>query len=156
VPYRVLAIELCSRGFDIWQNYVDAKEMLRSLFVLATNAKKESISSQNVGPHARTAVLHIVTHNTSLFMTTLSLDILHPRDLEHRKSVMQLVAFLIRKVSAVLVYNSGAWLNFHNRNHLSSTRICLVWLKLWSNRWTQARHRIAMLCSMQPQRFWGM
>jgi len=56
VPYRVLAIELCSRGFDIWQNYVDAKEMLRSLFVLATNAKKESISSQNVGPHARTAV----------------------------------------------------------------------------------------------------
>jgi hypothetical protein len=35
-------------------------------------------------------------------MTTLSLDILHPHSLEHRKSVMQLVAFLIRKVGLIL------------------------------------------------------
>jgi hypothetical protein len=73
-------------------------EMLRSLFNLATSTKKESISAQNVGPQARQAVLHIVTANTGIFMTTLSLDILHPQSLEHRKSVMQLVAFLIRKV----------------------------------------------------------
>ena len=96
---KALAIDLCCRGFSIWQHYVDSMEMLRSLFSLATSTKKESISAQNVGPQARQAVLHVVTTETGIFMTTLSLDILHPHSLEHRKSVMQLVAFLIRKVS---------------------------------------------------------
>jgi hypothetical protein len=81
-------------------------EMLRSLFGLSTSTKKESISAQNVGPQARQAVLHIVTDNTGIFMTTLSLDILHPQSLEHRKSVMQLVAFLIRKVGNLLIHLS--------------------------------------------------
>ena len=98
MPCKALAIDLCCRGFSIWQHYVDSMEMLRSLFSLATSTKKESISAQNVGPQARQAVLHIVTTDTGIFMTTLSLDILHPHSLEHRKSVMQLVAFLIRKV----------------------------------------------------------
>jgi WD repeat-containing protein 7 len=96
--YRVLAIDLCSRGYHIWQHYVDAMEMLRALFVLATSSRKESISTENVGPQARLAVLQIAASNTPLFMTTLGLDILHPRSVEHRKSTMQLVAFLIRKV----------------------------------------------------------
>ncbi|KAI0265617.1 hypothetical protein BC834DRAFT_824867 [Gloeopeniophorella convolvens] len=99
---KALAIDLCSRGFDVWQHYIDAMEMLRCLFSLAASVKKESISAQNVGPQARQAVLHIVSHNTALFMTTLSLDILHPQSLEHRKSVMQLVAFLIRKKPLVI------------------------------------------------------
>jgi hypothetical protein len=77
--------------------------MIRSLFNLATSTKKEGISAQNIGPQARQAVLHIVTENTGVFMTTLSLDILHPQSLEHRKSVMQLVAFLIRKVGYFLI-----------------------------------------------------
>ncbi|KAI9435906.1 hypothetical protein F5148DRAFT_30594 [Russula earlei] len=68
--------------------------MLRNPFNLATSTKKESISAQNVGPQARQVILHIVTDNTGIFMTTLSLDILHPQSLEHRK---QLAAFLIRK-----------------------------------------------------------
>jgi WD repeat-containing protein 7 len=98
VSCKALAIDLCSRGFNVWQHYIDSMEMLRNLFDLATNTKKESISAQNVGPQARQAVLHIVADNTGVFMTTLSLDILHPQSLEHRKSVMQVVAFLIRKV----------------------------------------------------------
>lgn len=103
---KALAIDLCSRGFGVWQHYIDSMEMLRSLFSLATSTKKESISAQNVGPQARQAVLHIVTDNTGIFMTTLSLDILHPQSLDHRKSVMQLVAFLIRKVGDVLIFRS--------------------------------------------------
>ena len=95
---KALAIDLCSRGFAVWQHYIDAMEMLRSLFNLATSSKKESITAQNIGPQARQAVLQVVTNNTGLFMTTLSLDILHPQSLEHRKSVLQLVAFLTRKV----------------------------------------------------------
>ena len=96
--HRALAIDLCSRGFQIWQQHVDAVQMLRSLFTLATTSKKESISVQNVGQQARSAILHIASTNTPLFMTTLSMDILHPQTLQHRKSVLQLVIFLIRKV----------------------------------------------------------
>jgi WD repeat-containing protein 7 len=96
--YQCLAIDLCSRGFDIWQHYVDAMEILRALFTLATSSRKDSISSQNAGPQARLAVLQIASSNTALFMTTLGLDILHPRTVEHRKAVMQIFAFLIRKV----------------------------------------------------------
>ncbi|KAL7279647.1 hypothetical protein ACG7TL_006053 [Trametes sanguinea] len=104
-PYRSLAIDLCSRGFQIWQQYVDAVEMLRALFTLATTSKKEAISVPNIGVQARSAVLQIAAGNTPLFMTTLVLDILHPRSVQHRKSVMQLVIFLIRKKPLVLYSN---------------------------------------------------
>ncbi|KAJ7068988.1 hypothetical protein B0H15DRAFT_138368 [Mycena belliarum] len=103
--YRVLAIDLCSRGFHIWQHYIDAMEILRALFNLATSSRKETISAQNAGPQARLAVLQIASNNTALFMTTLALDILNPLGVDHRKSVMQIVAFLIRKRPLVLYPN---------------------------------------------------
>ncbi|KAJ7196115.1 hypothetical protein GGX14DRAFT_700624 [Mycena pura] len=103
--YRVLAIDLCSRGFHIWQHYIDAMEILRALFTLATSSRKETITAQNAGPQARLAVLQIASNNTALFMTTLALDILNPVGVEHRKSVMQIVAFLIRKRPLVLQPN---------------------------------------------------
>jgi len=96
--YRVLAIDLCSRGFPVWQHYVDAMDILRALFTLATNSSKQAITAQNVGAQARLAVLQIASSSTPVFMATLGLDILNPQSVEHRKSVMQLVAFLIRKV----------------------------------------------------------
>ncbi|KAF8627389.1 hypothetical protein AX17_006204 [Amanita inopinata Kibby_2008] len=100
--YRALAIDLCSRGFHVWQHYIDAMEILRSLFTLATNSRKDSISVQNVAAQARSAVLHIASNNTPLFMTTLGLDVLNPPNVEHRRSVLQIVAFLIRKRPLVL------------------------------------------------------
>lgn len=96
--HRVLAVDLCSRGFHIWQHYIDAMEILRALFTLSTTSRKEAISTQNIGTQARLAVLQIATANTALFMTTLGLDILTPPNLEHRRTVLQIVAFLIRKV----------------------------------------------------------
>lgn len=133
VSCKALAIDLCSRGFSVWQHYLDSMEMLRSLFNLATSMKKESISAQNVGPQARQAVLHIVTDHTGIFMTTLSLDILHPQSLEHRKSVMQLMAFLIRKVGYVFfsVSNQNLLIYFFLRNLLSSFPISQNLWKRW-------------------------
>ncbi|KAI0823988.1 WD40 repeat-like protein [Trametes gibbosa] len=104
-PHRSLAIDLCSRGFQVWQQYVDAVEMLRALFTLATTTKKEAIAVPHIGMQARAAVLQIAAGNTPLFMTTLVLDILNPRNVQHRKSVMQLVVFLIRKKPLVLYGN---------------------------------------------------
>ena len=96
--HRVLAIDLCSKGFHVWQNYIDTMEILRALFSLATGVRKETISVQNIGAQARLAVLTIATQNTPLFMSTLCLDVLNPPSLEHRRSVLQIIAFLIRKV----------------------------------------------------------
>src|SRR5882757_1027200 len=95
---RILAIEFCSRGFNTWQSYVDVTELLRSLFTLATHTKKDGITTLNVGAAARSAVLQIASNNTPLVMTTLSMDILHVTDVQQRKSLMQMLAFLIRKV----------------------------------------------------------
>ena len=96
---KILAIDLCSRGFDIWHSYVDVMELLRSLFTLATHTKKDGITTLNVGAAARSAVLQIASNNTPLVMTTLSMDILHVTDVQQRKSLMQMLAFLIRKVT---------------------------------------------------------
>ncbi|KIL67749.1 hypothetical protein M378DRAFT_73182 [Amanita muscaria Koide BX008] len=103
--YRALAVDLCSRGFHVWQHYIDAMEILRSLFNLATTSKKDIIDVQNIGAQARSAVLNIASSNTPLFMTTLGLDILNPPSLEHRRAVLQIVAFLIRKRPLVLHSN---------------------------------------------------
>lgn len=96
--YRILAVDLCSRGFNVWQHYIDAMDILRSLFDLATSVRKDSISVQNIGTQARLAVLSIASNNMPLFMGTLCLDILSPPTVEHQRSVLQILAFLIRKV----------------------------------------------------------
>ena len=96
--YRALAIDLCSRGFHVWQHYVDAMQVLRSLFDLATSTKKDSISTQNVGAQARLAVLNIASSNMAYLMSTVCLDILNPPTVEHRRSVLQVLAFLMKKV----------------------------------------------------------
>ena len=127
--YRVLGIDLCSRGFNVWQHYVDSMEILRSLFDLATNSRKDSISIQNVGSQARLAVLSIASNNMPLFMGTLCLDILTPPTVEHRRSVMQILAFLIKKV--VFFFSSSEYFQSHlfdsdltscNRTYLDSWR----------------------------------
>ena len=107
--YRVLGIDLCSRGFNVWQHYIDSMEILRSLFDLATNARKDSISIQNVGAQARLAVLSIASNNMPLFMGTLCLDILTPPTVEHRRSVMQILAFLIKKVLFLIFRIFSIW-----------------------------------------------
>jgi hypothetical protein len=50
--------------------------------------------AEPIGHMTSQAILHVVTTDTGIFMTTLSLDTLHPHSLEYRKSVMQLVACL--------------------------------------------------------------
>jgi hypothetical protein len=72
-------------------------EILRALFTLATTVRKESITPQNLSAQARLAVVNIATNHTPLFMSTLCLDVLSPPTLDHRRAVMQIIAFLIRK-----------------------------------------------------------
>ncbi|KAG8734075.1 hypothetical protein FRC10_011973 [Ceratobasidium sp. 414] len=98
---RILSIELCSRGFQVWQHHVDAMEMLRALSGFAV----ASPGGSKGGKEARAAILQIAASSTPLFMTTLSLDITQPKTVEHRRATMQLVAFIIRKKPLVLYPN---------------------------------------------------
>ncbi|KAF9561801.1 hypothetical protein CPC08DRAFT_688535 [Agrocybe pediades] len=100
--HRILAIDLCSRGFTVWQNYIDAMEILRSLFDLAATVKKDSISVQNISAQARLAILSIASSSMPIFLGTLCLDILTPPNMEHQRSVLHVLAFLIRKRPHIL------------------------------------------------------
>lgn len=102
---RMVGVDLCARGFPIWEQHVDALAMLRALFNLAASSRKDNISIHNVGQQARQAVLQIASTSTTLFMATLTFDILNPDSVEHRKVLMQLLALLIRK-RPLLLYTS--------------------------------------------------
>ncbi len=99
-PNRVVAIDLCSRGFHIWRVYINSMELLRSLSRLAvgTSAQKEDADLRNLVQLARTGVLRIAKTNTPLFISTISLDIMDTNSIEHRGSTMQLIAYIIRRV----------------------------------------------------------
>lgn len=102
-PHRIVSVDLGSRGFHIWQNYVSAMELLRALFRLAsgygvgTTSPAERENARVVAQHARTGVMHIAANDTPLFVSTISLDIMDATSVVHRNSTMQLIAFIIRK-----------------------------------------------------------
>ncbi len=98
---QAIALELCHLGFDIWQNYVDAMELARTLFALATAPDAPS----DLTSRARQATLQIANANTPLFMTTLSHDILHARSPAHANATMRLVAFMVRRQPTLLFPN---------------------------------------------------
>ncbi|GAK62187.1 uncharacterized protein PAN0_001c0385 [Moesziomyces antarcticus] len=100
-----VAVELCRRGFSMWQHYFDATEVVRALFALSTSTSASSSGESELRSLARSATLQIAAENTPLFMTTLSLDILHARSAAHCAATMRLVAFMVRKRPAVLVAN---------------------------------------------------
>lgn len=105
-PYRSLAVDLCSTGFQIWQHYIDAMEILRSLFRLAT--QKPSFGQlTTLASQARNSTLHIASTNTPLFMATLAFDILNATSPAQRNATMKLVAFMAKRRPLVL-YSSLA------------------------------------------------
>lgn len=100
------AILLCDRGFTIFQHYFDAMEIVRSLFSLSTSKQdsRQDVTAENRNL-ARRATLRIAEDNTPLFMTTLSLDILHAQSPAHCNATMRLVALMVRKKPLILYPN---------------------------------------------------
>ena len=95
-----IAAELCSLGFENWQGSVDAVELMRVLFNLASGrGEKTSADLRNL---ARLATLHVATVNKALFMSTLSFDILNAQSALQRTSTMRLLGFMVRKKPLVL------------------------------------------------------
>lgn len=108
--HQSIAILLCDRGFTIFQHYFDAMDIVRTLFSLSTSKNQDSkdeasaTAVENRGL-ARRATLRIAEDNTPLFMTTLSLDILHAQSPTHCDATMRLVALMVRKRPLILYPN---------------------------------------------------
>ncbi|GAA6002852.1 hypothetical protein JCM10207_001867 [Rhodosporidiobolus poonsookiae] len=100
-PYhQAVATELCSRGFGIWQNYVDAMSLVRQLFAIAIGRNPSTPNDLRL--LARNATLHVAGVNTPLFMTTLVNDILNAPSAPSRNATLKLLGFMIRKKPLVL------------------------------------------------------
>lgn len=100
---QAVAIDLCCQGFSIWQHYFDAMEVVRTLFALSTTPSSsppngtsafEGAADDANRALARRATLQIAQDNTPLFMTTLSLDILHARSASHCGATMRCVSLV--------------------------------------------------------------
>ena len=100
---QAVAIDLCCQGFSIWQHYFDAMEVVRTLFALSTTPSSsppngtsafEGAADDANRALARRATLQIAQDHTPLFMTTLSLDILHARSASHCGATMRCVSLV--------------------------------------------------------------
>lgn len=108
-PYhQAMATELCSRGFAVWQNYVDAMSLVRNLFAIAIGRNPSTPGDLRI--LARNATLHVASSNTPLFMTTLIFDILNAPTAQARNATLKLLGFVIRKVSPHISGRSAGWL----------------------------------------------
>ncbi|KAL7341421.1 hypothetical protein BJY59DRAFT_693274 [Rhodotorula toruloides] len=103
-PYhQAMATELCSRGFAVWQNYVDAMSLVRNLFAIAIGRNPSTPGDLRI--LARNATLHVASSNTPLFMTTLIFDILNAPTAQARNATLKLLGFVIRKKPLILYSN---------------------------------------------------
>lgn len=98
--HRLVAIELCGRGFVTWQQHFNAAEVLRTLFQFAT-----SKMSPLVRQYARSAIIQVASLNTPLFISTIVSDIMNDRDPEARNGCMKIITLIVRKKPLIFYAN---------------------------------------------------
>ena len=103
--HQAIATELCSRGFHIWQNYVDAMSLVRQLFSVAIGRNPSTPS--DLRAMARQATVHVASVNSPLFMSTLLFDILNAPTAVARNATLKLLGFMIRKVRSDFLHQSS-------------------------------------------------
>ena len=117
-----IALELCS-GCHVWQHYIDTVDMVRRVFAIATLTEPEeessatnstmSASTSASTPHvrlmgltlrglARRVTLELAEKHSTLFMSTLAMDILHAPSVVQSQVTLRLVAFIIHQKPLVL------------------------------------------------------
>ncbi|CAO1623791.1 unnamed protein product [Sympodiomycopsis kandeliae] len=108
---QMVGLHLCLEGFSIWQQYIDAMQLLRLVSTLAMSQEEASMGGassrqrQAVIDLARRTTLRIAEENTPLFITTLHLDILQASSAKAAASTMRLVAFIVRRQPLILYAN---------------------------------------------------
>ncbi|KAJ2998744.1 hypothetical protein HDV02_004091 [Globomyces sp. JEL0801] len=107
--YRLLAIEILGNGFPAWEPHLNGSGVIRCLVHLTGLSGQQSV---NGGPMlnpanmmmARQALLAIAGCNPALFVSTLTFDLLHAKDVWDRVGCLKLLGLFISK-KPLMLYN---------------------------------------------------
>lgn len=91
------SMELLSQGFQTWETYINAAEVLRTLFVYATDPQPVMAL---VSRGAKTAIFKISEANMPLVISTLTFDTMNAKSLDDRLRCLKIIGTFIRKVNA--------------------------------------------------------
>lgn len=94
-------MELLSQGFSTWEAYINASNVLRTLFTYANQPLAPSTASrQAIRQGAKNAIFTIAKNNhMSLIIGTLTFDTTHAKKIEHRLGCLKIISSFIRKVT---------------------------------------------------------
>jgi hypothetical protein len=100
-PYRLLAIELIGFGFKNWEPHLNGASTIRSLSQL-TGLKGQQHTGAVITPPnmmmARQALISIASINPGLFVSTLSIDLIHSKDIFDKVGALKLLGLFITRV----------------------------------------------------------
>ncbi|KAJ3322647.1 hypothetical protein HDV06_002861 [Boothiomyces sp. JEL0866] len=108
-PYRLLAIEIIGSGFQSWEPHLNGSSVIRCLVQLTGLTGQQNVQGAPlITPPsmimARQALLSIANYNTGLFISTLTFDLLHAKDIWERVGGLKLLGLFIAK-KPVLLFN---------------------------------------------------
>lgn len=89
------SMELLSQGFQTWETYINAAEVLRTLFMYATDSQPVMAL---ISRGARTAIFKISEANMPLVISTLTFDTMNAKALDDRLRCLKIIGTFIRKV----------------------------------------------------------
>ncbi|KAL7310276.1 hypothetical protein PS15m_009794 [Mucor circinelloides] len=93
------SMELLSQGFQTWETYINAAEVLRTLFMYATDPQPVMAL---VSRGAKTAIFQISVANMPLVISTLTFDTINAKALDDRLRCLKIIGSFIRKEPTLL------------------------------------------------------
>ncbi|KAK3816196.1 MAG: hypothetical protein J3Q66DRAFT_258140, partial [Benniella sp.] len=99
ISYKVASIDLLAQGFATWQPHIRADAVLNTLFFMAMDSQP---GNALVSRRARRAIAQIATVNPTLFVTTLTHDIMDAKKPGIKIGFLKLISIFSRKNPGVL------------------------------------------------------
>ncbi|KAG2228566.1 hypothetical protein INT48_008735 [Thamnidium elegans] len=96
------SMELLSQGFQTWETFINAAEVLRTLFMYATDPLP---AMALVSRGAKTAIFQISVANMPLVISTLTFDTMNAKSLDDRLRCLKIIGSFIRKEPILLNSN---------------------------------------------------
>lgn len=93
------SMELLSQGFQTWETYINVAEVLRTLFVYATDPQPVMAL---VSRGAKNAIFQISAANMPLVMSTLTFDTTNAKTFDERLRCLKIIGSFIRKEPTLL------------------------------------------------------
>ncbi|KAI9278936.1 hypothetical protein BDA99DRAFT_429218 [Phascolomyces articulosus] len=96
VARTLASMELLSQGFNTWESYINAAEVLRTMFAYASDTQPA------MSRGAKNAIFQIASINTPLVIGTLTFDTTHAKRTDDRVQCLRIIGSFIRKKPVIL------------------------------------------------------